>query len=130
MPVEYRDRDTLIDNGKNMGDLIKLEGIVLDDLNGQYARVFFRVHIDYSIPREIEIHIEWGVWKQKVEIEECMDRCPNYSQVKYKDCQGMSKEAIEDPGAKDQPIIPSNRVSRQYYQEPSSKVITKAEGQD
>ncbi|GLJ19671.1 hypothetical protein SUGI_0356330 [Cryptomeria japonica] len=50
LPVEYWDYDTLLEIGKEMGDLIKMEGIVSDDFNGQYARMCFRVHTSLSFP--------------------------------------------------------------------------------
>ncbi|GLJ19673.1 hypothetical protein SUGI_0356370 [Cryptomeria japonica] len=96
LPVEYWDYDTLLEIGKNMGDLIKMEGIVSDDCNGQYAKMCFRVRTSLSFPQEIKIHTEWGVWKQRLEFEDRTEEIPYSSSAKNKGGHYKSKEAVMD----------------------------------
>lgn len=63
------DSDILPKIGKKMGNSQESEVIMIDEKKGNYARLCLNIHPFASIPHKIEIHMDWGIWKQKVERE-------------------------------------------------------------
>ncbi|GLJ15840.1 hypothetical protein SUGI_0261350 [Cryptomeria japonica] len=62
LPVEFWEEDILRDFGKSIGNLKQMDGIMIDRRLGTYARMCPNVLPSSSIPQEIEIHREWGIW--------------------------------------------------------------------